>query len=37
MLPAQTSQDGPEMVRIGRNSTFARLAEFFYPQAEGHA
>jgi nucleotide-binding universal stress UspA family protein len=37
MLPARASQDGPEMVRIGRDNTFARLAEFFYPQAEGHA
>ena len=37
MLPARTIQEGPEVVRISRNGTFARLAEFFYPHVQGHA
>jgi hypothetical protein len=38
MLPTQTRQeDGPELMRIGRNSAFARLADIFHPQAQGHA
>ena len=37
MLPARTGQDGPEMMRIDRDNAFARLAGFFYPQAQGHA
>jgi hypothetical protein len=37
LLPAWTAQDGPEMMWIGRDNAFARLAGFFYPQAEGHA
>ena len=37
MLPARVSQDGPEMMRIDRDNAFARLAGFFYPQAQGHA
>ena len=37
MLPARTSQEGPELMRIGCNGAFARLAEFFYPHAQGHA
>ena len=37
MLPARASQDGPELMRIGRNGAFERLAGFFYPQAQGHA
>jgi len=37
MLPARTGQEGPEMMRIGRNGAFARLAGFFYPQTQGHA
>jgi len=38
MLPTQTRQEeGPELMRIGRNSAFARLADIFHPQAQGHA
>ena len=37
MLPTRTGREGPEMMRIGRNGAFARLAGFFYPQAQGHA
>ncbi|MDQ1313935.1 MAG: universal stress protein [Pseudomonadota bacterium] len=37
MLPARTSKEGPEIMRIGRNGAFTRLAEFFYPQAQGQA
>lgn len=37
MLPARTSQEGPEMMRIDRGNAFARLAGFFLPQAQGHA
>jgi len=35
MLPARTSQEVPEMMRIDREGTFARLAGFFYPQRRG--
>lgn len=37
MLPAQAAQDGPEVMRIDRDGTFARLAGFFQPHAQGHA
>jgi len=37
MLPARTGQDGPEMMRIGRDGAFARLAGFFYPHAQEQA
>jgi hypothetical protein len=37
MLPARAYQEGPEMMRIDRDGAFARLAGFFYPQAQGHA
>ena len=37
MLPARTSQEGPEMMRIGRDNALARLAGLFHPQAQGHA
>lgn len=37
MLPAWTAQEGPEMMSVGRDNAFARLAGFFYPQAQGHA
>jgi hypothetical protein len=34
MLPARTSQAGPEMMRIGRDGAFTRMAGFFFPQAQ---
>jgi hypothetical protein len=37
MMPARKSQEGPEMMRVGRNGAFARLAGLFYHQAQGHA
>lgn len=35
LLPASTNQESPEIMRIGRNAAFTRLAEFFHPQAQG--
>jgi len=37
MLPARTSQDGPEIMQIGRDNALARLAGLLYSQAQGHA
>jgi hypothetical protein len=37
MLPPRMPQDGPELVRLGRSSPFARLTGFFLAQAEGRA
>lgn len=37
MLPARTNQEGPEMMRIGRNGAFARLAGMFIPHVQRHA
>ena len=37
MLPARTGQEGPELMRIGRNDTFARVAGLFFPQAQRQA
>jgi hypothetical protein len=37
MMPARSGEAGPEMMTIGRNGSFARLAGMFFPSAEGHA
>lgn len=37
MLPARTSQGGPELLRIDRTGAFARLAGLFFPQAPRQA
>ena len=37
MLAARTSQEVPQIMRIDREGTFARVTGFFYPQAQGHA
>jgi hypothetical protein len=37
MLPARTRQPGPEMMRIGRDGAFTRLAGLFASPAQGHA
>jgi nucleotide-binding universal stress UspA family protein len=37
MLPDRSGEDGPATMRIGRSGPLARLAEFFVPQAPGHA
>lgn len=37
MLPAHAGEEGPELMNIGRNNAFARLAGMFLPHAQGHA
>ena len=37
MLPPRMPQDGPELVRLSRNTPFARLSGFFLAHAEGRA
>lgn len=37
MLPARSGQEGPELMMVGGNGTFARLTGLFFPHAQGHA
>jgi hypothetical protein len=37
LMPARSDQEGPELMTIGRNGPVARLAEFVFPHAQGHA
>lgn len=37
MFPARASQQGPEMMTLGGNGLFARLARLVFPHAQRHA
>jgi hypothetical protein len=37
MLPAQSDQEGPALMTIGRDGALARFAGLFFPQTQGHA
>ena len=37
LMPARPDQAGPQLMTIGREGAFARLAGFFLPQTQGHA
>ena len=37
LLPARPDQAGPQLMTIGRDGAFARLAGFFLPQTQGQA
>jgi hypothetical protein len=37
LMPARPAQEGPQLMTIGRDGAFARLAGLFFPHAQEHA